>query len=59
MFDFFFIGKALSNIQVKQEVENAETSGAIASLMRMSTAAHVVAPPTEMSPRKKPRKQQL
>merc|ERR550534_1525140 len=53
------LGKALSSIQVKQEVDNAETSGAIASLMRMSTAAHVVAPPTEMSPRKKPRKQQL
>jgi len=53
------LGKALSSIQVKQEVENAETSGAIASLMRMSTAAHVVAPPAEMSPRKKPRKQQL
>ena len=52
-------GKALTNIQVKQEAaENAETSGAVASLMKMgASTAHM--PNMEMSPRKKPRKQQL
>ena len=54
-------GKALTSIQVKQEaLENAETSGAIASLMRMSASSSTHLPsPMEMSPRKKPRKQQL
>lgn len=57
------LGKALSGIQVKQEIlENTETSGAISSLMRMSSSSSFVHPVTadvQMSPRKKPRKQQL
>ncbi|XP_059351541.1 histone deacetylase complex subunit SAP130-like isoform X2 [Daphnia carinata] len=57
------LGKALSGIQVKQEMlENTETSGAISSLMRMSSSSSFVHPVTtevQMSPRKKPRKQQL
>ncbi|XP_046457106.1 histone deacetylase complex subunit SAP130-like isoform X1 [Daphnia pulex] len=57
------LGKALSSIQVKQEaIENSDASGAISSLMRMSTSSsHVHSATTEvqMSPRKKPRKQQL
>jgi len=54
--------------QIKQEaLEGAETSGAATSLMRTGTASAVppatlaaaAAPAAEMSPRKKPRKQQL
>ena len=62
---FPFKDKALTIIQVKQEaLENAEAGSAIASLMKMkssglSSTAQAAPVEFQMSPRKKPRKQQL